>query len=123
MYLGDGGPAVGGVVGGVEGVEAAGEDVVVAVGEAEDGVDLLHPEALVEVVQMGAVQVHLPGSRHLNGGSHHVPAPLNALLICLLLSYLLCSLFLIINLSRILTIPNSGLIIHIRCYSLQLFMF
>lgn len=76
MYLGDGGPAVGGVVGGVEGVEAAGEDVVVAVGEAEDGVDLLHPEALVEVVQMGAVQVHLPGSRHLNGGSHHVPAPL-----------------------------------------------
>jgi hypothetical protein len=28
------------------------------------------------VVQMGAVQVHLPGSRHLNGGSHHVPAPL-----------------------------------------------
>jgi hypothetical protein len=53
-YLDHGAPAVCGV----QRVQAAGEDVVVAVGRSQNGVDLRHSQALVEVVQMGAVEVY-----------------------------------------------------------------
>ena len=77
-YLDDVCPSFGGVVGGVEGVESAGEDVG-AVEGAEHGVDLLHPPALVQVVQVRAVEVHLPGLGHLDRRSKHVPAYISVL--------------------------------------------
>ena len=66
-------PALGGVVGAVERVEAAGEDVRPVAG-ADDGVHLLHPPPLVEVVEVRAVEVDLPSLRHLDRGAQHVPA-------------------------------------------------
>lgn len=73
VYLDDVGPSVGGVVGAVERVEAAGEDVR-AVAGADDGVHLLHPPPFVQVVQVRAVEVHLAGVGHLDRGAQHVPA-------------------------------------------------
>ena len=66
-------PALGGVVGAVERVEAAGEDVRPVAG-ADDRVHLLHPPPLVEVVEVRAVEVDLPSLRHLDRGAQHVPA-------------------------------------------------
>jgi hypothetical protein len=78
-YLDHGAPAVCGVVGGVQRVQGAGEDVVVAVGGSQNGVDLLHSQALVEVVQMGAVEVYFSCSRHIDGDPEYVPALLHTL--------------------------------------------